>query len=100
MKILPEVYKQLDREDRIKTHFYVSDLGTCPKKVIMNFGSYEKKSQTNAEKIMFYKAESDHKSMARLLNKSSRYFIIREEFDISEGLPEMWHGRLDNLVYN
>ena len=100
MKILNEIYKQLDRPDRTKEYFYVTDLGTCPRKVIMNFGSYEKKPQTNAEKIMFYKAENDHRAMARLLNKSDRFFIIREEFSINEGLPEMWHGRLDNLIYD
>jgi len=100
MEILNEIYKQLQKPDRIKTHFYVTDLGTCPKKVIMNFGSYEKKPQTNAEKIMFHKAENDHRAMARLLNKSNKFFIIREEFSINDGLPEMWHGRLDNLIYD
>jgi len=100
MQILNEIYKQLEKEDRPKEYFYVTDLGTCPRKVIMNFGDYKKKPMTNAEKIMFFKADSDHKSMARLLNKSNRFFIIREEFNISEGLPKMWHGRLDNLLYD
>jgi len=100
MQILNEIYKQLEHIDRTKEYFYVTDLGTCPRKVIMNFGSYEKKPQTNAEKIMFYKAENDHRAMARLLNKSKRFSIIKEEFDISEGLPKMWHGRLDSLVFD
>lgn len=100
MQILSEIYKQLEKEDRPKEYFYVTDLGTCPRKVIMNFGDYEKKPLTNAEKIMFFKANSDHKSMARLLNKSNRFFIIREEFNINDGLPKMWHGRLDNLLYD
>jgi len=100
MEILNEIYKQLEKEDRPKEYFYVTDLGTCPRKVIMNFGDYKKKPLTNAEKIMFFKADNDNKAMARLLNKSNRFFIIREEFKINDGLPEMWHGRLDNLLYD
>lgn len=99
-EILDEIYKQLKKVEKKKEYFYVTDLGQCPKKVIMGFGNYEKKQQTNAEKLMFAKAESDHRAMARLLNKSNRFFIIREEFSINDGLPEMWHGRLDNLIYD
>ncbi len=98
--ILPEIYKALDKPDRVKEYFYVTDLGSCPRKVIMNFGEYDKKPLTNAERIMFHKANSDHTQMSRLLNCSDRYSVLKEEYSINAGLPEMWHGRLDCLVYD
>ena len=98
--ILEEIYKQLDKPERKKEYFYVTDLGSCPRKVIMNFGDYKKKPLTNAEKIMFHKADSDHTQMSRLLNQSDRYSVMKEEYSINDGLPEMWHGRLDCLVYD
>jgi len=100
MEILDEIYKQLKQEDRIKECFYVTDLGVCPRKVIMDFGDYKKKPLTNAERLMFHKAESDHREMATLLNYSNRYSIMKQEMSINDGLPEMWHGRLDCLVYD
>lgn len=98
--ILNEIYKALNKPDRKKEYFYVTDLGSCPRKVIMNFGEYEKKPLTNAEKIMFHKADSDHTQMSRLLNQSDRYSVMKEEYSVNEGLPDMWHGRLDCLVYD
>lgn len=100
MEILDEIYKQLKQEDRKKEYFYVTDLGVCPRKVVMDFGDYKKKPLTNAERLMFHKAESDHREMAMLLNKSNRYSVMKYEMNITEGLPDMWHGRLDCLVYD
>jgi len=100
MKILDEIYKQLEKEEKQKTHFYVTDLGTCPRKVIMNFGNFDKKPLTNGEKLMFKKAETDHKELIKLLNDSENLFVIKGEFNISNGLPELWRGRLDCLIYD
>ncbi len=100
MSILEEIYIQLDKPKKKKEHFYVTDLGSCPRKVIMNFGDYKRKELTNAEKIMFFKANSDHKSMTYLLNKSKKYSVMETELVINDGLPKLWHGRLDVLIYD
>lgn len=100
MSILEEVYKALDKPPRVKEHFYVTDLGTCYRKVIMNFGEHEKKELTNAEKIMFHKANSDHEAMTQLLQQSKRFSVMEVEMNINAGLPDIWHGRLDVLVYD
>jgi len=100
LKVLDEIYKNLLKKDRDKTSFYVTDLGMCPRKVIMNFGDYEKKPLTNGEKLMFYKAENDHQALIRLLDNSENLFVLKGEFNISSGLPNMWRGRLDCLIYD
>lgn len=98
--IAGEIFKQLQREKRKKKNFYVTDLGKCPRKVIMDFGDYEKKPLTDSELLMFGFADYIHVKLTSLIKKSNKYAVIAEELSVNEGLPEQWHGRLDTLLFD
>jgi hypothetical protein len=100
MNVLDEIYRQLERENKKRECFYVTDLGVCPRKVIMGFGDFEYKPLTPQEKLMFGFADFLHYKVMLFLRESKNYVVIKNEYKINDGLPEFWHGRCDDLLYD
>ncbi len=98
--IVDEIKKQLYSEDRKKECFYVTDLGTCLRKMVLDFIGAEKKPWTAQELYMFKKSKDQQDKFAEMLRGTDNYFLLKEELVINDGLPDGWHGRLDFLVYD
>lgn len=98
--LVEEICKQLEREDRVKEYFYVTDLGKCPRKVIMDFGDFKKKPLTESELLMFKFADYIHERVTSLLRKSDRFVVAANELSLNGGLPNFWHGRCDALLFD
>lgn len=100
--LLPLIYGSLVRDYvKVKSHFYCTDIGSCPRKVVMSF--YDKDFKTErasaAARMMFLKAENDHSANAGILDKASNSVaVLKREMRITEGLPPMWSGRIDCIV--
>ncbi|MCJ7570692.1 MAG: hypothetical protein MUO82_02280 [Candidatus Thermoplasmatota archaeon] len=102
MQILNEIYKQLyfERENRIKTHLYVTDLGFCPRRVMMDFGDFEKRDFTKQELYMFKKSKQQEVDFEKMLERSDNFFVLKHNLKLDDGLPPLWHGELDFFLYD
>lgn len=100
MAIKEEIYSLLEKEERTKEYLYVTDIGSCPKKVMMGFGKYEKKPLSPQEKLMFDIADFLHYKVMLLLKDSNRFVVIKNEYKLNDGLPTLWHGRCDDILFD
>jgi len=100
MKLLDEIYKQLFSSDGYKTHFYASDLGFCPRRVIMDFGNFDKRDFAKQELYMFKKSKQQEVDFGKTLKGSDNFFVLKHNLKIDAGLPKLWHGELDFFIYD
>lgn len=98
--IINEITEQLKRETRKKEYFYVTDIGKCKRKICLDFKGAPKKDLTTGEMFMFDDADESHKNLAKRVGMIKGIAVIENEMNITEGLPSMWHGRLDSLCFD
>lgn len=87
-----------DKEDYFKNGIHCSSLGMCKRQVVLDYYGFDKKPMDLGQMLRLYSGTEKHELVQNWLDKSERFEVLHSEFEVSEGLPGDFVGRLDNVI--
>ena len=76
---------------------HCSSLGMCKRKVVMEYYNFDKKEHNLPTLLQFDIGNHVHRVVQKWMSKSSRFKLIHEEYNVTEGLPKPITGKFDML---
>lgn len=97
-----EVYLRNKVENKDNEYYsqniHVSSLDNCERQVVYDYYKFPKRQRTLAELITLDVGTYLHTIMDEALKASDKFEVNHNELKLTEGLPEMFSGRCDNII--
>ena len=97
-----EVYLRDKVENKDSEYYsqniHVSSLDNCERQVVYDYYKFPKRQRTLAELITLDVGTYLHTVMDEALKVSTKFDVTHNEFKLTDGLPEMFSGRCDNII--
>jgi len=79
-------------------NIHASGLDNCPRQVVYDYFNFPKRKRTLGELITLDVGSYLHSVVDEALKASGKFDVIGNEFKLSEGLPDMFSGKCDNII--
>ena len=86
-----------DDEGYYSSGIHCSSLGMCKRKVVMEYYKFDRQEHNLPTLLMFDIGNHVHRVVQKWMSKSDRFELIYEEFNVTDGLPKPFSGKLDML---
>ena len=97
-----EVYLRNKVEDKDSQYYsqniHVSSLDSCERQVVYEYFKFPKRKRSLAELITLDVGTYLHSVVDEALKASSKFEVISNEFKLTDGLPDMFSGKCDNII--
>jgi len=97
-----EVYLRNKVENKDNEYYsqniHVSSLDNCERQVVYDYYKFPRRQRTLAELITLDVGTYLHTVMDEALQASDKFEVVHNELKLTEGLPEMFSGRCDNVI--
>ena len=79
-------------------NIHVSGLDNCPRQVVYEYFNFPKRQRTLAELITLDVGTYLHTVIDEALVRSDKFDVLHNELKLTEGLPELFSGKCDNVI--